>query len=343
MERNLTKNLLSTLTSKVAVMAFSASMLLTSCVVYTGGYSETDGVYYDPNTDTLPTGYGVTQSGNEVGEYYDYQDTSIIQNNNQVQAEKNKRLRASNNSESDWGNLTGNEINYTDWGFNNYWGYGGMYSPWYGGGFYSPWNNYWGYGMGYYGSMWNWGSSWSIGWGRPWGWNMGMNWGWGSPWYGGYYSPWNWGYGMGYYGYYRPHHYYNTYPSRPSGHNNGMINNSNVNGRYGNTNRVPGMSSTNGSRNPGVQSGNRMNENGVNRNRQQQVRPNGNMNQRVPDNYNNRTNTNDNFRNNGGFRDSGSFRSSGGFNNGGGGFGGGNSRSGGGMSGGGGMRSGGGR
>ena len=49
MERNIHKNLFSSLTSRVAVMAFSASMLLTSCVIQTGGYTETDGVYYDPN------------------------------------------------------------------------------------------------------------------------------------------------------------------------------------------------------------------------------------------------------------------------------------------------------
>ena len=355
MERNITKNLLSSFSSKVAVMAFSASMLLTSCVVYTGGYSETDGVYYDPNTDTLPAGYGMVNSGNEVGEYYDYQDTGVIQKNNQIQAEKNNKYRNSswsNNveSNSDWGNFAGNVVNYNDWGWDT-WGFSNMYSPFYGG-MYSPWH--WGYGygmgMGYWGSAWNWGPSWSIGWGRPWGWNIGMSWGWGNPWYGGMYSPWNWGYGygygMGYWGYSRPR-YTNMYPNRPSGQN-GLIHNNNVGGRYGNSNRVPGINSTTGSRNPGVQSGNRVNQNGVNGNRQPQVRPNGNINQRVPqqnrDSY--RTNSNDNFRNNGGFRDNGSsnsnYRSGGGFNSGGNsGFGGGSSRSGGGMSGGSGMRGGG--
>ena len=61
------KNLLGLLKSK-AVLAISSSLILTSCVIQTGGYSETDGVYYDPNRDTLPEGT-VMNSGNRVGEY----------------------------------------------------------------------------------------------------------------------------------------------------------------------------------------------------------------------------------------------------------------------------------
>jgi hypothetical protein len=42
-----------------------------------GGYSETDGVYYDPNKDTLPEGVIINDGGNRVGEYYDYYEVPI--------------------------------------------------------------------------------------------------------------------------------------------------------------------------------------------------------------------------------------------------------------------------
>ena len=55
-----------------AVLAILGGLILSSCGATMGGYSETDGVYYDPNTDTIPVGV-VMNSGNQVGDYYDYQ------------------------------------------------------------------------------------------------------------------------------------------------------------------------------------------------------------------------------------------------------------------------------
>ncbi|WP_304343386.1 prolyl-tRNA synthetase [Chryseobacterium koreense] len=159
------------------VLAISGALVLTSCTIQTGGYSETDGVYYDPNKDTLPEGI-VMNSGNRVGEYYDYQandDQNVYLNSEN----RNQKWQGSGNS--DWGNFTGTETYYTDnWGYYPYgynsgfgfgmsfgYGFGGYYNPW---GFgYNPW-------YGYY-----------------------------NPWYG-YYSPYYYGYSP-YYGYYDPYYY----------------------------------------------------------------------------------------------------------------------------------------
>ncbi|MDO5616250.1 MAG: prolyl-tRNA synthetase, partial [Cruoricaptor ignavus] len=138
------------LKSKV-VLAVSGGLILASCGVYTGGYSETDGVYYNPNTDVLPQADIAYNTGNHVGDYYDYNDNpnGIIERNNQNQKDWDNRYnsgnwRNSDNSNSDWGTFSGNETNYYNYGW------GGMY------------------GAGMYG------------WGSPWGWNrfgMGLGWG----------------------------------------------------------------------------------------------------------------------------------------------------------------------
>lgn len=172
------KNLLGMLKSNV-VLGISGALVLASCTIQTGGYSETDGVYYDPNKDTLPEGI-VMNSGNRVGEYYDYQandDQNVYLNS------ENRNQKWQDSGNSDWGNFTGTETYYTDnWGYSPYgyyngfgfgmgfgWGYSGYYSPW---GFgYNPW-------YGYY-----------------------------NPWYG-YYNPYYYGYNP-YYGYYDP--YYSPY------------------------------------------------------------------------------------------------------------------------------------
>lgn len=339
MKRNIHKKVLGMLPVKAAVMALSASLLLTSCVVYTGGYSETDGVYYDPNKDTLPQGYG-NYSGNQVGEYYDYEEAGIIEKNKHNQAESENRYYGSNwqndskSTSSDFGTYSGAETYYTD---NGYWDMG-FYRPW--GGLYG---GYYGWGMPYYG--------WNLGWGSNWGWNMGFgwnwgwnNWSWGSPWYGGgYYSPWYGGYYSPWYGgyYTRPYAYL---PSRPSGPNY-MGSNGSVNTTYNrnyNTNRGPGFTPSN--RVPAQQS-NRMGTSTG----QYRTQPSSRSNQYNPNvgnrstNYNRstttpRNNTYESRSNTGGFQNS----SSGGFRSSGGGFSGGSS-GGGGSRGGGGMRSGGGR
>ena len=71
------KKLFNSLKSR-GLLTVVGGLLMMSCVPQMG-YSETDGVYYDPNRDTLPEGT-VMNSGNRVGEYYDYQanDLSLI-------------------------------------------------------------------------------------------------------------------------------------------------------------------------------------------------------------------------------------------------------------------------
>ena len=58
-----------TLIRKRALLLVAGSFLLISCGTQMGGYSETDGVYYDPNKDTLPEGVILNDSGNQVDEY----------------------------------------------------------------------------------------------------------------------------------------------------------------------------------------------------------------------------------------------------------------------------------
>ena len=186
MKRNIHKNLLGMLKSK-GVLAIAGGLLLVSCGAQMGGYSETDGVYYDPNKDTLPEGVIINDGGNRVGEYYDYNEGSNIIQNAEANSKEGKydswndyNWNTNNNAtDSDWGNFAGSQTNYYDnsWGWGYPWGWGGWYSP------------YWGMNGGW---GWNFGLSW--GWGSSWGWN-GWN-SWGYPYWGGYYNPY-WG---GYYG-----------------------------------------------------------------------------------------------------------------------------------------------
>ena len=174
------KNLLEILKSK-GVLAISGSVLLVSCGAQMGGYTETDGVYYDPNKDVIPEGIVMQEPGqNVVDEPYNYQSdsVSIIEQNKQNQlAQQNKYRNWSNNnnSQSDWGSYAGTEQNIyynnynwgypyygwslgfsfgSSWGYNPYWGnyyWGGYYPGYYG--YYSPWNynSYYPYYGGYYG------------------------------------------------------------------------------------------------------------------------------------------------------------------------------------------------
>lgn len=197
MKRNIHKNLFGMLKSK-GILAVSSGLLLMSCGAQVGGYSETDGVYYDPNKDTLPEGVIINgDQGNRVGEYYEYYPESNIVENAQINSsEYNNRFdnwsnaNNSNATDSDWGNFAGNETNIYD----NSWGWGmGMWgSPW-------GWNNGWGWNGGFgFGMSFGWGNSW--GWG---GWNPYWGMGWNSPYWGIYNPYWggygNW-YGAGYWG-----------------------------------------------------------------------------------------------------------------------------------------------
>ncbi len=341
------KSLFNLIKSK-GLLLIAGSSLLTSCIVYTGGYSETDGVYYDPNKDTLPAGTYGGNFGNQVDDYYNYQVTypSIYDNNQQNLQEQQNRYSKPLANDSDWGTFTGTETNYSS--FNN-WGWGSAF----------------GWGYPYYG----------FGWGYPYygyGWGLGFGWGWGSsfypPWgWGGFYDPfWNYGWG-GYYGGYYPGYYGGAYyrpvyynRSGANGRLTGMISNSRT------TNGFRGINSS-GFRNREMISGNTRSSvnNGIRNNIPNDVRnfPNNGgigsnqngMIRNYPNNSGIRTNPNNggtrNYPNNSGIRSNqnGGFRndsfssprsgsSGGGFNSGGG-FRGGSSGGGGGMrSGGGGRR-----
>ena len=193
MKKNIFKQLSERFMSKAA-LAVSGGMILMSCGAHVGGYSETDGVYYDPETDTLPEGV-VVQNGNRVGEYYDYNDNSVIANSRQHQYEQDNRYSQWNTNDSDWGAYAGEETNL----YSNYWG-GYWGGPW---GYYSP---YWGSGLRI-------GMNWGWGYGSWFGYNPYMSWGWGgyhpymfgySPYWGMYspygYSPYYYGYSPYYYG-----------------------------------------------------------------------------------------------------------------------------------------------
>jgi hypothetical protein len=92
MKNSTYKNLLEIFKSK-GVLAVSSGLLLISCGAQMGGYTETDGVYYDPNKDVIPAGVTMQDTNNNVGEDYSYTDNSesiIEQNQQNIQAQKNK-------------------------------------------------------------------------------------------------------------------------------------------------------------------------------------------------------------------------------------------------------------
>ncbi|MEC5395013.1 prolyl-tRNA synthetase [Bergeyella sp. RCAD1439] len=212
MKKNIQKNLIKLLKSKV-VLTVSGGMLLSSCVIYTGGgYTETDGVYYDPNKDVLPQVERPYYGANQVGDEYNYdqvEEAGVIARSAQNQRDWNNRYHSDNwrgqdATSSDWGTFSGSETNYYNhgWGMMNpYWGWG----PGFGWGWGSRfgWGGYYGAGFG-----WGWGATW--GWNSPWGWNdpfwgfYGPRWGMMNPYWGwgGFYGANYWG--NGYYGVYTP-------------------------------------------------------------------------------------------------------------------------------------------
>lgn len=190
-----------------SLFLLSASLLVTSCMVQSGPYSETDGVYYDPNTDTLPQGY-VNNEGNQVGEYYNYQDQTTIEKSYENQKLKQNRYDAwTNNTDSDWGTYAGSETNYDLYdypyyyglGFNSYY-YG---NPYWSFGFNPYWSNFYNYYYGFYNGFYPFNGYYS------------------------YYYPYA-NYYPGYYNYYTPYNY------KRSGENGGGLNNNA--GRYSNGN-----------------------------------------------------------------------------------------------------------
>ena len=207
------KNLFSSLLTKGG-MAILSSLALISCGIQSG-YTETDGIYYDPKSDKIEQRIA-WQSTRYEDDYYRHEESIIgqSQKNQKQQNEKYNNKNWGNNQKiktsSDWGVYTGTQNNYY---YDSYSVWGSPYS------FYSPY--YFGYYNSYFGNYY---SGWNLGfsWGNPWAyynsyyWNANPYWG-----YSGYYSPWYYNpfyspYYGGYYDYYYYPNYYERgyYPAR---------------------------------------------------------------------------------------------------------------------------------
>lgn len=190
--KNITYKKLMSALPKQAFIAIAGCLVLSSCgAAYMGGYSETDGVYYDPSRDTLPQGM-MTHAGNQIGDYYDYQHTD----------EQNPYLNAENRNQnwrdaqsSDWGNYTGTDTYYSDswgspYGFYSGFGFGMSYGFGFGG-YYNPWSigysPFYGYYNPYFGSYYGY---------SPYGYYGYSPYGYYSPYSYGYYAPYGNGYGF---------------------------------------------------------------------------------------------------------------------------------------------------
>ncbi|MDO4763617.1 MAG: hypothetical protein Q4A00_04480 [Flavobacteriaceae bacterium] len=189
------------------IVGVLGSMLLISCGAQLG-YTETDGIYYDPNTDKIERKIAWQEP-----ETYDYQG-GIIHQSQRVREEQEKKYSNKNwgneqkISTSDWGTYAGTQNNYYYNGYSawDYPYYQNFYSPYYFGmynsyfgNFYSGWNMgfpryYWrNYYHPYYQSYYNyWGNRYYHGY---------NNW-----YYNPYYSP--------YYGYHSPYIIREYYPVR---------------------------------------------------------------------------------------------------------------------------------
>ena len=207
------KNLFSSLLTKGG-MAILSSLALISCGIQSG-YTETDGIYYDPKSDKIEQRIAWQNTRYEDA-YYRHEESIIgqSQKNQKQQNEKYNNKNWGNNQKiktsSDWGVYTGTQNNYY---YDSYSVWGSPYS------FYSPY--YFGYYNSYFGNYY---SGWNLGfsWGNPWAyynsyyWNANPYWG-----YSGYYSPWYYNpfyspYYGGYYDYYYYPNYYERgyYPAR---------------------------------------------------------------------------------------------------------------------------------
>lgn len=219
MKINVTNILTHTITRRITLM-LSAGIILASCSAQMGSYSETDGVYYDPEKDVLPEN---TRYNSRVGEVYPFEDEenhSIADGAFERKWEKNNKYWNDNSgaTHSDWGNYTGSETHIYD---NRWIGYGGW-------GWYNPYRWGWGYPYGMYGGYYG-------GYGWNWGLHLGFGWGWNSYYhpYWDFYNPyWGYGYGMwGGYGWGLPYHGY-RYRSIPRARSGAV--NSFRNGGYSN-------------------------------------------------------------------------------------------------------------
>ena len=201
------KNLFSSLLTKGG-MAILSSLALISCGIQSG-YTETDGIYYDPKSDKIEQRIA-WQSTRYEDDYYRHEESIIgqSQKNQKQQNEKYNNKNWGNNQKiktsSDWGVYTGTQNNYY---YDNYSVWGSPYS------FYSPY--YFGYYNSYFGNYY---SGWNLGfsWGNPWAyynsyyWNANPYWG-----YSGYYNPWYYNpFYSPYYGGYYDYYYYPNYYER---------------------------------------------------------------------------------------------------------------------------------
>ena len=201
------KNLFSSLLTKGG-MAILSSLALISCGIQSG-YTETDGIYYDPKSDKIEQRIA-WQNTRYEDDYYRHEESIIgqSQKNQKQQNEKYNNKNWGNNQKiktsSDWGVYTGTQNNYY---YDSYSVWGSPYS------FYSPY--YFGYYNSYFGNYY---SGWNLGfsWGNPWAyynsyyWNANPYWG-----YSGYYSPWYYNpFYSPYYGGYYDYYYYPNYYER---------------------------------------------------------------------------------------------------------------------------------
>lgn len=186
------KNIYSLLTNTLGLKSFllaSAGFVLASCSTQMNGYTETDGVYYNPETDVIPEAV-VARQGNGIDEVYDYNEAGIIEQSKRNEELKNDRYNTwTQRDDSDWGVYAGSEVE-----FNSGWDYPyGLFSPFgmnrYS--FYSPYGFY-GYSP-FYDFMFP---------------SFGMYYGYNPYYYG--YSPYNY-YGYNPYGYYGNPYYGNPY------------------------------------------------------------------------------------------------------------------------------------
>lgn len=187
------------------VMSLSVMALLTSCGAQMEGYTETDGLYYNPKKDVIPEKDWAPKVRNWYHESDDiameepYSITKTSKELKDAQSKKyNKWSKKDKNVSSDWGALTGVERRYietspyyNDFGYSSFWG--NPYYPYYN---YRSltWNSYFGYDWRFY-------SPWSYSYNE---WNYPYYYG-----YSGYYSPYYDGYGR----YYSPYYYSPYYDS----------------------------------------------------------------------------------------------------------------------------------
>lgn len=177
-----------TLSLSKGILAVLCGLTLYSCGSQLNGYSETDGIYYDPNSDKIE------QSIAWEHHQRDKNNIGIIEKSQKNQQQQTQRYGSRNWGEnqkistSDWGSYVGTQNNYY---YDNYsWG-----RPFYYNDFYSPY--YFGRYNSYFGPY----SAWNIGWGNTWG----THWGYG------YYSPFHSWYDPFYSSYYYAPYHYNRY------------------------------------------------------------------------------------------------------------------------------------